>query len=169
LFGFLLFSAAQRSHQLAALRNDEQSIVKVLDRLVLPRSLSDGQINAIAAFLHNYSPQEVTIETLLGDDETSRYAAFFYQALSKGGWTIEMKHVPSLNQVGVSIHFTQTMQHAQIPTDYSRLKADELLKLSLASAGVPIDGSHGRGQGIAVEKDLLKLTVGVRRRGIVPL
>src|SRR5205809_5061347 len=42
------------NNQIVSLRNDEHSITQVLDRFVLPRQWSKGQIESMGSFLQNF-------------------------------------------------------------------------------------------------------------------
>jgi len=46
------------NNQVVALRNDEQAIAKVLDRIVLPRHLNKQQQTTISGFLLQFEPHE---------------------------------------------------------------------------------------------------------------
>jgi hypothetical protein len=130
----------QRNNQLVSLRNDEHSITQVLDRFVLPRQLSEGQIKSIGSFLQNFQPQEVSFELVQGDQEANVYQNDLQHALEKAGWHIkEVKSVPETSQ-SLSIDFRQTPEHSQVQSDFKHPKGDLLLQEAFGLAGVRLDG-----------------------------
>ena len=144
--------------------NDQQSITQALDRFVLPRQVNDRQTRTIAGFLQNFPPQEVKFIVAQGDEEAGSYRADLQRALEKGGWhTKAIDYIPDPPQIGLSINFIQTMEHAQVQSDWKHPKADLILQEALGLAGIRLD-SISSGSGTAVTEDSLAITIAHRRR-----
>ena len=151
------------NNQIVSLRNDEHSITQVLDRFVLPRQLSKGQIESIGSFLQNFQPQEVSFELVNGDQEADTYQNDLQRALEKAGWHIkEVKSVPETSQ-SLSIDFRQTPEHSQVQSDFKHPKADLLLQEAFGLAGVRLDGVSS-GSSPKSTEDVMTIIVGHRRR-----
>jgi hypothetical protein len=156
----------RRNNEIVALRNDTQSIARVIERGVLPRHLTRSQQFTISGFLKESDPYEVAFKVRAGDSEASGYRADLQQALTKAGWKLA-----SVNPItyaddmpdGLQISFTQTMEHSQIRDDPRNPKPPRLLQMALGLAGVRVDGS-GSGSGIHVTQDSLLITIGRRRK-----
>jgi hypothetical protein len=158
-----ILSAAKVNNEILSLRNDQQSITQVLDRFVLPRQVNDEQARVIALFLQSFPPQEVAFDVAQGDEEAGSYRADLQRALEKGGWhTKAINYVVDPPQIGLSISLIQTMAHSQIQADSQHPKADLILREAFGLAGVRVDGWGGTGDNIP--EDLIKITVGHRRR-----
>jgi hypothetical protein len=161
----------RQNNEVAALRNDQQSIARVLDRIALPRHLSDRQVEIIADILQNFSAPKIALEVIQGDDEASDYRADIQRALEKGGW-----HVTSISQVvntpeaqipDFSIYYLPAPGHAQTggATDFRHPSVVMGLREAFGLAGVgEISGSNDGGSG-NVAQDTIKITIGHRRRG----
>jgi hypothetical protein len=162
-WGYLQTLAIRRNIELETLSNDQHSMVEVLNRAVLPRQLNQGQINSIVHFLQNFPPQEVTIESIPGDDEAASYAGDLSRALTRSGWNVKWKWSPDIPNGGLGVHYSQTMATSQIPFDFKNPKVDLILKMALGFAGVPVDHS-GSGSAIANTENSLMLMVGRRRK-----
>jgi hypothetical protein len=158
--------AIQRNNEIAGLRNDEQSIAKVIDRLVMPRHITPRQQRVISSFLSQFAPHEYAFQMPNGYEEAGSFRADLEQALIKAGWTrspvnpyVYTNDVPE----GLTLQFTQTMEHAQRGNDPKNPNASELLQMAFGLAGVAINGSSG-GSGVNVTEDRLVISIGHPRR-----
>lgn len=163
-WGYLQTLVIQRNAELATFRNDQHSIAEVLDRLVLPRTLSQSQANSAVQYLQNFPPQDVTIEVIQGDGEASSYAAQFNNLFTRAGWSLKWKWSTDIPNGGLGIDFIQTMAHNQIPADFKNPKVDLLLKMALGYAGIYVDGGTSGGTSISTTEDCLTLKIGPRRK-----
>lgn len=158
--------AIQHNIQLAQVRNDQQSIAVVVDRLVLPRRLTQNQQQTISNFLSQFGSHEYAFRLVKNDEEAGTFRADIEQALIKGGWTraatnpyVYTDDVPE----GLSINFTQTMQNSQKPPDVRSPNASQLLEEAFGVAGVRLNQTGG-GSGINVTEDRLEIGIGLPRR-----
>jgi len=156
----------QRNNEIVSLRNDEQSMAKVLDRLVMPRHLTKDQQRAISSFLLQFEPREYAFRLPLRYEEAGSYRSEIEQALIKGGWTrstvnpyLYTEDVPE----GLTISFTQTMEHAQKQSDFRNPNASLVLQEAFGLAGVRLNGTSG-GSGINVTQERLEIGIGRSRK-----
>jgi hypothetical protein len=171
LWGYLaiisVIAGVQRNNEIVALRNDQQSITQALDRFVLPRQLSERQMDSIGGYLKQFPSVVFSFDIAKGDEEAGQYAADLRRALEKGGWHLSAKdpytYVEETPYVGLNIGFRQTPGHAQAPTDYRNPTANMVLLEAFGLAGVRVDGS-GTGTDSTTTEDEIKITVGHRRR-----
>lgn len=154
----------RRNNEIVALRNDVQSMAKVIDRGVMPRHLNKGQQVTISNFLLQFEPHEFAFQLPSSDDEAGDYREDIEQALTKGGWTrstqnpydyVNLNDIP----VGLSITFKQTQEHSTQPDNPRNPKADTILKMALGLGGVRLRSS-GNGAG---PQDRLIISIGRRR------
>lgn len=162
-----IISEVRQNNEIAALRNDLQSIARVLERGVLPRHLNKRQQSAISSFLLQFEPHEYAFRLSNRDEEAGSYRADIEQALIKGGWARSAKDpyeyvIGNDIQSGVSLNFIQTQEHSQKPEDPRNPKPDRLLMMALGLAGIRLDSSGG-GSGPSITEDRLVITVGHRR------
>jgi hypothetical protein len=159
-------AAIQRNNEIVTLRNDEETIAKVIDRLVLPRHLTNNQQKAISSFLRQFEPHEYAFKLPLRYEEAGSYRVDIEQALMKGGWTRSATnpyvYTDDLPE-GLSINFIQTMEHAQKQSDWRNPSASLLLQEALGIAGVRVDQTGG-GSGINVSEDRLEIGIGRPRK-----
>jgi len=158
--------AIQRNNEIVTLRNDEQAIAKVIDRLVMPRHLTKNQQRVISDFLSQFSPHEYAFQLPNNYEEAGSYRVDIEQALLKAGWTRSaINPYDYTNNVseGLSINFIQTMEHAQKGNDLKNPNASQLLQMAFGLAGVRLNGSGG-GSGINVTEDRLVISIGRPRR-----
>jgi hypothetical protein len=155
----------RRNNEIVALRNDVQSIARVIERGVLPRHLNKRQRLAISSFLLQFEPHEFAFKIEDKNGEASSYRSDLEQALEKGGWTRSRenpyeytKDIPE----GLSIDFTQTVEHSQRPDDPRNPKPDKLFMMGLGLAGIRLNQSGGR-SGINITEDRLIIGIGRRR------
>jgi hypothetical protein len=156
--------AIQRANELVGLRNDEQSIARVLDRFVFPRHLTKTQQDIVSKNLRLFDTQQFAFRIFQGDNEASSYAGDIAQALTKGGWTLSTQNPYEYTrdaQEGLSVRLDQTQEHSQKPDDPRNPKPDKILKIVLGLAGVRLD-QMGSGSGINVA-DRITIEVGLRR------
>lgn len=156
----------RRNNEIVALRNDVQSIAKVIDRVVLPRHLTKRQQAVISGFLSQFEPKEYSFRLSARDEEVGSFRSDIEQALIKAGWTRSSTN-PYVYaddvQEGLSINFTQTMEHAQKANDPRNPNPSVLLQEAFGLAGVRINGTGG-GSGINVTQDLFVISIGHPRK-----
>lgn len=153
------------NNEIIALRNDEQSIARVIDRGVLPRHLTKRQQFAISSFLLQFDPHEYAFQLPLRDNEAGQYRGEIEQALIKGGWTRVTTNPYDYKDdlpEGLSLNFIQKPDQAQKPDDPRNPRADRLLMMALGLAGVRLDQAQGS-TGINVTEDRLVIGMGKRR------
>jgi hypothetical protein len=146
------------------LRNDEQSIAKVIDRLVLPRRLTKTQKEQISRFLQQFESHEYSIKRSVEDQEAGGYASDLDEALTKGGWTKDAANPYIFSNdvpVGLSITLMQTTEHAA-KNDPRNPNPSILLQEAFGTAGIRV--SAGGGSGISIMKDSLVISVGRARK-----
>jgi len=153
----------RRNNEILSLRNDVQSIARVIERGVLPRHLNKGQQATISGFLSLCQPYRVSFKVIARDEEASGYRADLQQALTKGGWTIGKIEYSDDLQEGIRTHLMRTMPHQQQPDDPKNPTPDRLLVMALGLAGVRFEGSSG-GSGVIVTEDSLTIEIGRRRK-----
>lgn len=154
--------AVQHNIELATLRNDEQSIAKVIDRLVLPRRLTPLQQKTISQYLLQFEPHEYSFRVASGSREADEYRSDIEQALTHGGWTIATNDsIVSATDVpeGIEIQFTQTVEHAQHKNDPRNPNALLLLQEAFGLGGIRISGGS-QGGGPNVTEDRLIIEIG---------
>jgi hypothetical protein len=153
------------NNEIVLLRNDVQSIAKVIDRGVLPRHLNRRQQSAISAFLSQFEPHEFSFRIIARSEEASSYRADIEQALTKGGWTRSTKnpyvYADDVGE-GLSINFIQTMEHSQKSSDPRYPDPPLLLEEAFGLAGVRLSGSSG--SAINVTEDSLTISIGLPRK-----
>jgi hypothetical protein len=158
--------AIQRNNEVAMLRNDEQSIATVIDRLVMPRHLTKGQQRVISDFLSQFGPHEYAFKLPNDYEEAGSFRSDIEQSLIKAGWTrSETNPYTYTNEIreGLTLDFIQTPEHAQKGHDPKNPNASELLQMAFGLAGVRIDGGGGGG-GANLTEDLLVISIGRPRR-----
>jgi hypothetical protein len=151
--------AVQRANELAALRNDEQAIARVLDRGVLPRHLTKTQQRIISTNLQQYDPQQFAFRILQGDNEASSFGSDIAQALIKGGWTLSAQNPYEYTrevQEGLSIRLEQTQEHSQKQDEPRNPKPDRVLRMALGLAGVRLEG-WGTGGTVSVDRVTIEI------------
>jgi hypothetical protein len=157
--------AIQRNNELVALRNDTQTIGEVLNRFVLPRHLTDNQIQIIAGSLKPLEPQNFDVEYSIYDEEARQYAAEIQKALEFGGWHLKSPiPIPIGEHFGLSIPAEITPSHMQ-STNVDK-QPNMILRNALAIANVQLDGSIGLQQtsNQNITEDRVHVVVGHRRR-----
>ena len=77
------------NNEILTLRNDQQAIAKVIERLVLPRRLTDFQKKEISMILRRYGPHQYSIRVSRLDNEAMEFAGDIQQALNSGKWTFD--------------------------------------------------------------------------------
>ena len=155
----------RHNNEIVALRNDELSMARVLDRAVLPRHLTKQQESTISGFLLQFNPHEYAFQLPLRDEEASAYSADIDQALLKGGWTRSATNPYDYKDdtpQGLTLNFIQTQEHMRAPEDSKNPKQEQLLEMALGLAGVRLDGMGG-GSGPNITADRLVIAIGRRR------
>jgi hypothetical protein len=79
-----VITTIQKNNELAAVRNDEQSMAAVLRRTALPRRLTKNQQEAIANFLAQFPPDNYSIRSV--DNEAAVYGRDIAEALNQAHW-----------------------------------------------------------------------------------
>jgi hypothetical protein len=156
------------NNEIVGLRNDDQSIAKVIDRLVLPRRITERQKGCISDFLLQFDPHEYSFRLSSQAEEIGQYRADIEQVLTKGGWTraTNNPYVYDQNvQEGMRINFAQGTAHAQQQqgNGLKNPNAPLVLEEAFGLCRIPISGIGGSGGGDATE-DRLTIEIGPARR-----
>jgi hypothetical protein len=134
------------NNQLVAVRNDELSIANVINRLVLPRRLTERQQKIIGNFLLQFYPHEYSFRVSSRDEEASVYMGDIEKALKRGGWTRATKDpfvfTDDLHE-GISIYVTGNLQGSGL--NAKNPPPSLLLQEAFGGAGVEVDGIGGGG------------------------
>jgi MFS family permease len=100
-----LMSLHQRNQYGEIIRRDLNPFRLVLQKLVIPRSLTAGQIETIGSYLSNFSPHHVTLRVNKHDKEVMYYSGFIQKALQRDGWRIAaIEYSPDLNEFKWTCH-----------------------------------------------------------------
>src|ERR1035438_1737782 len=75
IMGTTILSEVRQNNEILSLRNDVQSMARVIERGVLPRHLNKRQQLAISNFLLQFEPYEFAFKLPHEDEEASRYRA----------------------------------------------------------------------------------------------
>jgi NADH:ubiquinone oxidoreductase subunit 6 (subunit J) len=156
----------RENNQIVALRNDVQSMARVIDRGVMPRHLSKRQQSTISNFLSQFESHEFSFQLPNRDEEAGGYRSDIEQALEKGGWYFSAQNpydyrddVPE----GLSLDFMQSPKNAQKPDEPQNPKPARLLMMALGLAAVRLDRFSTGGTGVNVTTDRLVISIGHRR------
>lgn len=152
----------RRADEIAALRNDVQSIATVIERGVLPRHLTKNQQATFAIFLTHFPKHEVAFKVIRGDAEAEAYRTDIHQALVKGGWKVISVDLAEDVQDGLRTEFAQTTADAQSNAP-GNPNAELLLQMAFGLAGIKFDGSGGTN---GATKTLLTLQIGHNRKDV---
>lgn len=158
--------AVSYNTKIATLRNDEQAIAKVIDRLVMPRHLTTIQQRIIGSFLSQFGSHEFAFQLPANDAEADTYRTEIQAALLKGGWTLSTTNTvshPSDIPEGLCILFSQTPEHIQKGIDPKNPNANELLQMAFGLAKVPVNGM-GNATAAVVTEDRLVVSIGPPRK-----
>jgi hypothetical protein len=172
IFGSWLYMAVTSTitgiwlnNQVVELRNDEQAIAKVLDRIVLPRHLNKQQQATISRFLQQFEPHEFAFRLSSRNEEAGEYRVDIEQALLKGGWTRSMTNPYTYAddvQEGVSISVLEPLDHSQKVPDPKSPDPSLLLQEAFGLAAVRFTGTSNGGA--AVSKESITINIGPARR-----
>jgi hypothetical protein len=153
------------NNAIIALRNDEQSMARVIDRGVMPRHLDRNQQARIAGFLLQFPSQKFSFE-LPNDQESVEYAVDIRQALEKGGWTIDSQHIfdfkNDIQHEGVTAILRQTEEHAKDSHYSAGQSPGQLLQMAFGLALVAIDRGGGGVGDPSLTEDRVVLSIGKR-------
>jgi hypothetical protein len=166
-------SEIRRNNEVIALRNDIQSMARVIERGVLPRHLTRSQSSSLISFIQEHgtdSPVQMALLVKRDNSEADGYRADIEGALIKAGWSLR-----SINGVdysdsvpeGLSIYLVQGNSHP--PRNSSPSGPQLLLLEALGLAGVRVDGSIGgggggeRAEGKDQTDDLVTIAIGARK------
>lgn len=155
-----------RNNEIITLRNDEQSIAKVIDRVVLPRRVTKSQQRVISNFLSNFEPHEYSFRLPNRYEEAGSFRADIEAALIKSGW--KRSAIPYVYaddvQEGLSISLQQTAEHAQKTEDPKNPNAAVVLGMAFGLAGVRMTGGPGTSGGGNITQDQLVISIGYPRK-----
>ena len=83
----------QRNRYGEIIERDMNPFRLVLQRLVIPRSLTPQQIETIGSYLSKFPGYPVTYKINKNDQEATRYSRYLQKALQQGGWnTVAIEH-----------------------------------------------------------------------------
>lgn len=161
--------AVQRNNELAALRNDEMSITKAVDRFVIPRQLTDDQVRRLGDFLKRFPPVDVTISVVQGDEEAGNYAQDFKKAFDRASWQpkgVTFTPDPDIYIPDLRFVTKETPDHAKAEevSPEGKPKMSTLIMIGFGLAGIPVGSSSGSFGDQTVTQDSIVITVGHRRR-----
>ena len=158
----VLISKIRTNNLELIVKEDIPALQAAVKAFVLPRSLSNRQVAAIAATLSSYPPYKVSAQVQERDTEASTFWADLQRAIERGGWSVEsIDHVKELPE-GLMVESRETIRSAQVPHGPHNPKPYELLTQALNEAAVTFD--QGRGSGIDDKVNVLTIKVGKRRR-----
>jgi len=156
----------RRINEIVTLRNDVQSIAKVIERVVLPRHLTKNQQSAISSFLSQFEPHEFAFKLAPRSEEVGSYRVDFQQAFTKGGWRLSetnpLTYADNV-QEGLSIQLIQTHEQAKKRENPRNPNPSVLLQQALGLAGVRLNGS-GTGGDANVTQELIIISIGLPRK-----
>jgi hypothetical protein len=160
---YFMVQQLQRNNEIVTLRNDVQSIARVIDRGVLPRHLAKSQQVTISEFLLQFQSYEANFQVVKGE-EASSYMTDIIQAIKKGGWTVgRVDYIEGYVPEGLRMEFEQTQEHSQQLDDLKNPKPNRILQMALGLAVVRLNGGGGR-SGASITKDSLIVIIGGPRR-----
>ena len=131
-------------------------ILHTLSRYVLPRHLSDDQINIVKEYLLQHEPQDYKFEVVRNNEEAGIFRSDIQKALTLGGWKVLGFDYPDSIQEGLSL-YSATVDPAAPP---KKENAQTLLQEAFKKAKIRIDGGGAGG----TNPTLLTLKIGARRR-----
>lgn len=153
-------------NQIIALRNDVQSIARVIERNVLPRHLTKTQQRIISDFLLQFEPHEYAFKLISRNEEAGSYRADLQQALTKGGWTLSKSDPISYAddvQEGLQLDFLKAVEHSQNPTNKRDQNPLLILQQAFGMAGARVNGI-GSGSNHHATQDSLIISIGRARK-----
>lgn len=134
-----------------------------LERWVIPRRLTEQQINSIAQYLAKFRPSTVSFKTKKDDEEADFYRGDLHDALNRGGWKVLQRDYVTDVKEGLTIHVEDTPASAAAADDPRQPKPSHLLFAALKQAEVQVDGSSGS-SGTNIFQDAITISVGTRKR-----
>lgn len=158
----------QKAAQLRRIENDQLSIANVINRLVLPRRLTEHQQQMITVMLRFYEPCRYVFR-LSPDQETGMFAGDIAKALDKGGWKrledgAPLSHQNSILQEGVHLTFIPSVEHAHKQYNWKDPDGGLIMQEAFGIAGVRLDGGCIDCQRDPGQEDLLVIEIGPPRR-----
>jgi hypothetical protein len=108
---------------------------------VLPRHLTNDQVNSIAEFLDKFQPREVTFEVINNDREAGAYRDDIEKALKKGGCCLSCRQIiddrtTELDQILASAEHTS---HVAQQETIKKVRASLKCNLTIAGVGLPCE------------------------------
>jgi len=157
LVGGLLFvgCTAWVLFKISVANNDTQT---ALTRYVLPRHLSQQQMDIISTYLQQHQPFSVKLRTIAMNSEASGYGSDIQKALKSGGLIVDFEGYKNDIQQGIRIRSVvpQNYQHSHA------LPPHEILRKAFDAAGVKTHGS-GSASGGSITEYSVELSIGSRR------
>jgi hypothetical protein len=148
--------------QLAENRRANAEIQETLSRYVLPRHLSEQQINTIGDYLSKYDPQQFKMMVIKNNEEASSYRADIQRALTAGGWDLSTIDYSDDVREGISLQFTETQESSRQRPDPKHPKPLEILRSAFQQARVQLAGT-GSGSGVGITANSTTISIGRRR------
>lgn len=158
-----------RNNELSTLRNDQNSITNVLDRFVLPRQLSESQIQSFGDFIKQFPKPDVAIEVVKGDEEAANYAQDLKKAFIKASWMTEntgimWTTIPENDLPDILVSMKETAEHSKIQATSDQPKMITILRMGFGLAEMRGNGWQGPTLDQSLVRDRIVITVGHRRR-----
>lgn len=156
------------SSTLNRLDTDNKHLKSQMVRYVLPRKLTQEQIDSIGEYPSHQDRNQVVMQIIARDEEAGSYRADIQQALEKGGWAVsDFKYADDVPE-GVSISMQSPMPQPQPQVSpFDRLNPKptpvQILAEAFKRAGVQIQGM-GSGGGINITTTIITISIGRRRR-----
>jgi hypothetical protein len=147
---------------LADVRRANEELGQTLSRYVLPRHLSEQQIDTIGTYLAQFPPQTASMTVVKNSEEANSYRADFQRAVEKGGWTItSIKYDDDIPE-GITAYFLQTMSSQASQNDPKKPNIEAIFARALSQAKIrPF--STGGGSHIDYKENSFDIRVGRRR------
>jgi hypothetical protein len=143
------------------LNHESQSLRSNLDLYVKPRTATQEQITAIAAYLSQYDPQQIKVLVVANDAEASNYMGQVMGGLIQGGWKIlGTGYVEQQMNQGISINVEQTGQ-PQNP-DPKHPTPQDILKRALEAGKIVVSGG-----GSAYSRPAYSITIAFGPRQLI--
>jgi hypothetical protein len=156
------------STKVQGMTEDVRHLRAQMARYVLPRHLTQEQINSISEYLAQQDRNTVIMNIINRDEEAGGFRADIQRALEKGGWAVsDYKYADDVSE-GLTISMQSPMPAAPTPVNpFDRLNPKptplQILSEAFRRAGVQVQGT-GSGSGINITTTTITISVGHRRR-----
>lgn len=157
----------RRNNQIVALRNDVQSIARVIERGVLPRTLTRRQRLSMASFLKAFEPSVFVFNVAANNSEASGYRAEIEEVLKSAKWKAAIpnpyRYMDDLPE-GLSLRLVIPDGSAQPPDDPAYPTPERILWMAFGNAGVRISGGPGTGSDPGAKLGYVLISIGAAKK-----